>query len=101
MVILDNFGTLIAGLFRTPDSNRKDISLKGSGGAIGTYSTYASTAGGVFNDTDSGSTREPLWQIGKGTTPATRQDFKIESGFTTPPPKIHNREFLQMVIIRD
>jgi len=79
----DNLGLLIAGIFRSPTTANKLVSnLKSTSALIFNtriYSTQADTNrwnfDGVFRQV----------QVGKGTTPATRQDFNIESPFVVAP----------------
>jgi len=80
---MDNLGLLIAGLFRTPTTANKLVSnLKATNALVFNtriYSTQADTNRFNFD----GVLR--LVQVGKGTTPVTRQDFNIESPFVVAP----------------
>ena len=80
MVILDNFGLLLAGFFRAPSTAVLTVGgIKDTSGvsfSLRPYDTIDSDR--RFNKI--GADRKA--QVGKGTTPVTRQDFVIESPFT-------------------
>jgi len=90
LVILDNFGFFLAKVFRSPTTgaNFTGFVLKRQlGGALFGTSLYnTNTNSTIFND--GGVVRQA--QVGKGTTPATRQDFAIESPFTNSPESAKN-----------
>lgn len=88
-LILDNFGTWLAGLIRAPaDSTGPAVSLKDAAGTSRTLNIYGRGAASVqiFNhsDTTTPSLGTQL-QVGSGTTPAARTDYAITTPFTVVP----------------
>ncbi len=83
MVVLDNLGFLLSFFFRAPSgSNAIRVGIKRLGGSALDVRPYsANTDTGLFND--EGIVRRA--QVGKGTTPATRQDNNIENAFPDSP----------------
>jgi len=80
-LILDNFGTWLAGLIRAPIAASESVSLKDSGGSTRTVLTYAANM--HFNDSDS--EVGTYLQVGSGTTPPARADYSITTAFLTAP----------------
>jgi len=82
MVFTDNFGEIIAHLFQPPSAVQS-----ASFNVEGVLATrliviYATTGNAGRYNFDAQPTKT---QVGKGTTPATRQDIKIETPFPDPP----------------
>lgn len=77
MVLLDPCGFLLAGVFRNPTSSTKVVPQVQ---ACFIYGVNTVGANGKFNRTNLRQT-----QIGKGTTPVTRQDNSIDVPFTSSP----------------
>ncbi len=83
MVLLDNFGILLAGLMRTPTTlvaNPK-ISMVDNTGVSRLFDLYSGGAG-FFR---SGST---LAQVGDGNTAVTKQDFTVDNAFLNAPENV-------------
>lgn len=81
MVFLDNAGIMLAGIFRAPSTGTKTVfGLLNTGGASFGTKMYSDQGQNLFN-------LAPLKtvQIGKGNTPVTRQDFKLETVFPDSP----------------
>ncbi len=78
--MLDNIGILLAGLFRPISSGAKSVpNSKSTDGVVANLKVYdVNAVGDHFNKMNNADTT----QVGKGTTPATRQDFNIEVPFT-------------------
>ena len=83
MVTLDNFGIFLAGHI-VPITSGSSRILTDVVGLTHTVRLIGNSSNKVWNDTGFGSLGDFI-QIGKGSTPATRQDFKIEDPFTTAP----------------
>ena len=79
MTANDNLGILLAGLFRPLSTGNKSVfGIINTAGASHEMVVYGDpSANNVFNE--AGASRA---QVGKGTTPPTRQDRNIESPFT-------------------
>ncbi len=84
MVVNDNLGIIIAGLFRAPSALVKTVVLKNKDNNPVNINVFATDSGNLFNDTNVSVAKARI-RIGKGTTPATRQDFDIETPFSTSP----------------
>ncbi len=84
MVVNDNFGILIAGLFRFPSALVKTVVMQNKDNNPVNLNVFDTDVGLLFNDTNVAIGVGRV-QVGKGLTPATRQDFKIEVPFTNPP----------------
>lgn len=86
MTFNDNFGILIASLFRPVSTS--DLSIGGFvdvNGVSKTLKIYGTEDSNTnFNDTQAG-VKTAFVQIGKGTAIPTRQDEDIESPFTNSP----------------
>jgi len=82
MTFLDNIGIVLAGLFRAPSTGLRTVSgLKAIDASIFTTTTYnQQTFSTLFNIT-----AIKQAQVGKGTSPVTRQDFDIENEFPNSP----------------
>lgn len=81
MVLNDNFGIWLAGHFRALTTLVTLVFYVTEGGSSVRFSTYnIGTNQNKYNITTTGA----FSQLGKGTTPANRQDFKIESPFLVP-----------------
>lgn len=83
MVTNDNLGKLIAGIFRSPSTGLTTINLINTGGVSRGIRVYGNDNNIVFNLNKSGAV-----QIGKGTTPPTRQDFNLENAFPNSPESV-------------
>lgn len=83
MVTNDNFGKLIAGIFRPPSTSITTITLKNTGGVDRDVRVYGTDANIIWNLTKSAQV-----QIGKGTSTATRQNADIEIPFTSSPENV-------------
>ncbi len=84
MVVTDNFGLLIAGLFRAPTQDPKTIVLKNIAGANINVNVFDQDGGKLFNENSPANGRGKV-QVGKGFSPATRQDVNIENPFPDSP----------------
>jgi len=83
MVALDNLGLLLAGIFRNASTgNGQVFNLKATNGAVYSTRIYA-TQGDTNRSNFDGALRQV--QIGKSSTPVTRQDFKIGDPFPDSP----------------
>ncbi len=83
MVILDNLGLMLAGIFRPPSSSNGQVDgLKNTGGTVFDTRLYA-TDGDTNRWNFDGALRQV--QVGKGLSTVSRQDFKIESSFPDSP----------------
>jgi len=85
-LILDNFGTWLAGFFRAPVQGATfSVSLKGDDGAANDVFIFGSSSAGalLFNYYTKipGSTLK----VGSGSTPAARGDYDIETALATSP----------------
>lgn len=80
-LILNNFGTWLAGLIKTPLAAPKEVSLIDSGGVSRTVAVYRA------DDSFADATRVvgTRFQVGSGTTSAARGDYKIQTAFTVAP----------------
>lgn len=88
MTVLDNLGLMLAGIFRSPSGgNRQVDGLKNTGGGVFNTRIYA-TQGDTNRWNFDGALRQV--QVGKGSTPVTRQDFRIESAFPDSPESVLN-----------
>lgn len=86
MTTLNNFGILIAGLFRAPSGAVKTVTLKNKDNNNQNINVFDSSSGGTaaFNDTSVVNGIAQM-QVGSGTTPAVRDDFGIETPFANAP----------------
>jgi len=86
-LILDNFGTWLAGLLRSPVDADSDVSLTDTGNNARLMKMYdlQSVSCYVFNAWDAGDPVGSHMQCGSGVTPAARADYKIETALGTPP----------------
>ena len=85
MTTNDNLGNLLAQLIRAPTSVTTDTPaiFRNTAGNLISFRIVGSNNTTLFNDDVTVPTvTETRVQIGKGTTPPTRQDFDIESPFT-------------------
>jgi len=82
-LILDNFGTWLAGLIRAPVVGNKTISLQDDGDVSRDVMTFATTA--VAFNTHGAKTLGTGIKVGAGNTPAARDDFDIETAFIVAP----------------
>lgn len=82
MTFLDNIGIVLAGIFRAPSQGVTTVfGLKAIDASIFTTTTYnTSNFTSLFNITEL-----KVAQVGKGTSPVTRQDFDIENVFPDSP----------------
>ena len=88
MVVLDNLGLMLAKIFRSPTGASQIVSgLQDITGAIFSAELYGSDGSGTRWNRD-GVVRQV--QVGKGLSPVTRQDFKIESPFPDAPESVLN-----------
>ena len=79
----DNLGKLVAGLFRPPSTGAKTVTgllRRDTGGSFNTtvYNTQTNTTYAWTNPNQN-------VQVGKGTTPPTRQDYNVEQAFASAP----------------
>ncbi len=83
MVLHNNFGFYLAGLFRNPTSAlpAPTAGFIDSSGVPFSAPCYHTEAGAVLNSDNQPCANGSI-QIGKGTTPATRFDLALESPFT-------------------
>ena len=84
MVSLDNFGIFLAGHFRTLTGGATDVTLKNIAGVDRSVRIYGTNSQTCYNDLNDGTVNDRA-QVGKGLTPATRQDVSIESPFILAP----------------
>ncbi len=76
MVLSDNFGKIMAGIFRPPSSSVNTIGgIKATDGIDYVMAIYSSSGNNWSN------VGGKYIRIGKGTTPATAQDFELEDPF--------------------
>jgi len=88
MVVLDNLGLLLAGIFRPPTTANGQVDgLKNTSGVVFPTRIYGS-------DGDNNRWNKSLAlrqvQVGKGSSTPTRQDFQIESAFPDSPESVLN-----------
>jgi len=78
-LLSDNFGEFLGGIMTKTDFTQ-----------VETTTAIRAISYTLFNDTDVNlpQTKGSSIQIGKGVTPATRQDFNIESAFATAPESV-------------
>jgi len=85
LTLNDNFGFMIAKLFRAPttgaNSTGNVLRREDTGALFGTSMYQTNSNSTIFND-EAGINQA---QVGEGSTPATRQDFKIEDTFPDSP----------------
>jgi len=84
-LILDNFGTWLAGLINAPAQAVKTVSLKdllGNARNLKTRNVYTEYAFSEYSPPNDSGT---LLQVGGGTTPATRADYQIETALSVAP----------------
>lgn len=84
-LVLDQFGTLLAGLIRAPVIGSKTISLKGDDGTTNTFAVYGNLTGGTYIFNPSGYTVGTKIKVGSGTTAPARANFQLETAFATAP----------------
>ncbi len=81
MVFLDNAGIMLAGIFRAPSTGTTTVfGLLNTGGASFGTKMYSAQNQLLYN-----LSALKTVQIGKGNTPVTRQDFKLETVFPDSP----------------
>jgi len=86
LVVNDNFGIIISALFRTPQAGGiKTVILQNDLAQNKSVNVYDISSGNCFNDVNVLTVGTALVQVGKGTTPATRQDFNTENVFPDSP----------------
>lgn len=83
MVTLDNFGIFLAGHLGAPTGGR-NVTMIDKTGANQTVKVIGTSTNQVWGEVTAGTPTQFI-QVGKGTTPVTRQDIAIESPFTTAP----------------
>jgi hypothetical protein len=90
-LILDNLGRLTAGLFRHPSTANLKVSqiFNEAGVDVELYLYSTQFFNFIFNIQQGRSA-----QVGKGTTPVTRGDIKIESAFLVAPESVKNTSLL-------
>lgn len=84
-LIVDNFGVLLAGLFKTQTTTKTEVTLQDEGDTgrtVCTYGTWAASARNFNNYTTSSGTK---LKMGSGVTAATRGDYDIETDLPTSP----------------
>lgn len=79
MVFMDNWGKLMANIFIVPTTSGATFLLKDLNNNTQTCVTYKDRD---FDDHWNQLASQSFAQVGKGTAPVTRQDFKIEVPFT-------------------
>lgn len=79
MVFTDNWGKLMANIFIVPTTTGATFTMEDLVGTTRTYQTYKDRD---FDDHWNQSACVSFAQVGKGNTPATRQDVNIETPFT-------------------
>ena len=85
-LILNNFGTWLAGLIRAPVNTDTTISLTDTGNNSRDTNTYDNQgACHVFNGHDGTITLGTQIQVGGGSTTAARTDYAIETPLSTSP----------------
>lgn len=86
MTMLDNFGEFLKGHFTIlSDGDRNTAFVTTTNGTSRTLKIYGNSASLVWNDTQSVGAQGDFGQVGKGTTPVTRQDINIETPFPDSP----------------
>lgn len=91
MTTNDNLGNLLAQLIRAPTSVTTDTPaiFRNTVGALISFRIVGSNNTTLFNDDVTVPTvTETRVQIGKGTTPPTRQDFNLENAFPNSPESV-------------
>ena len=83
-LILDNFGTWLAGFIRAVGAGSTTVSLVDSAGATQSVALIGSTS--QFNNTSLGSVGTKF-QAGSGSTTPARADYAITTAFATEPEK--------------
>ena len=73
----DNFGEFLKGIIGIQGFSGKELDTDNL------FNYTASSSNQAYNMFNTGIGMGSTWRIGKGTTPATRQDFKIEDPFVT------------------
>jgi len=84
MVFMDNAGLILAGLFRTPSTGAKSaigILREDTGASFDTSVYQTETNSTIYNVAPITNTT----QIGEGSNPVSRQDFKIADPFGVAP----------------
>ncbi len=84
-MLVDNFGQFLKGHFTILSTGVRTTPIVNLAGVTRTLNIYGNQATFVWNDTNAVGTKVDSGQVGKGTTPATRSDFKIETPFTNAP----------------
>lgn len=81
MTFTDNFGILFASIFQVPSTGSPAFQMKNTTGGFPSFQGYKDRD---FDDHWNQTNPNPqsYAQVGKGSTPATRQDFQIENPFT-------------------
>lgn len=79
MVLSDNLGIILAGHFTPLTGSTLDVIIKDSGGVDRTVTIYGASSNNWIQVGGKGT------RIGKGSTPATGQDFDLENPFADPP----------------
>lgn len=83
-LVLNNFGTWLAGLIRSPAVATKTVSLKADDGTTQTPYVYSEGSVNCFNQR-SGVAAGTRIKVGSGTTAPARANFQIETAFVTAP----------------
>jgi len=83
-LVLDQFGNFLAGITKNFAGGVRTAILKNNAGALRTLEIYTTSNVANFNRTTIGA-RGALIQVGSGSTPPARTDFKIETVFGTAP----------------
>jgi len=79
MVFMDNWGKLMANIFIVPTTSGATFTMEDLVGTTRSYVTYKDRD---FDDHWNQTACQSFAQVGKGTAPVTRQDFKLEVPFT-------------------
>ena len=86
MTVNDNFGMLFALLIRSPSTGTLNTGtiFRDTGNTLRQFVIFALGVNFTFNFTGNGAGVSKS-RVGKGTTPPTRQDFNVDSGFPDSP----------------
>jgi len=84
--MLDNFGEFLKGHFTILSTGVRDTAFViTTNGTSRTLRIYGTSSNFVWNDTNAVGSQGDFGQVGKGTTPVTRQDINIETPFPDAP----------------
>jgi len=85
-LILNNFGLLFGGLFRSPVATSTTVALTNSADVSeNLYSMYSASGGSTFNNSASANAVGSQLQAGSGTTTPALTDYKVTTALGTSP----------------